>query len=275
MSSLPDNSRAATDVNRALRHARTSSTGCRFHAVDGMIAAAPYNRAAETVSHDSCLERTRGLARTALMRLLPRWSNSLWQFSRGGRTDMSWSSKSVDFITLFVEDLERSKAFYHDVFGLQLVFEDENSAVFRFANTGINLLRTEAAEELIKPWHRGQPGRGRTIRVHHRRGGCRRGVRGTGRAWSGSAQRPGEPAMGSPHGELYRSRRPHLGDRRGPVPRRRFLARRLMTQPRPSDVWDRRRRAPARTGRPGRPGHSRGEGNPRMRLVLAVYPVPA
>ena len=64
---------------------------------------------------------------------------------------MSWSSKSVDFITLFVEDLGRSKAFYHDVFGLQLVFEDENSAVFRFANTGINLLRTQAAEELIDP----------------------------------------------------------------------------------------------------------------------------
>ncbi len=64
---------------------------------------------------------------------------------------MSWSSKSVDFITLFVEDLGRSKAFYHDVFGLQLVFEDENSAVFRFANTGINLLRTQAAEELINP----------------------------------------------------------------------------------------------------------------------------
>ena len=53
---------------------------------------------------------------------------------------MSWSSKSVDFITLFTEDLERSKAFYQDVFGLRLIFEDENSAVFRFANTGINTI---------------------------------------------------------------------------------------------------------------------------------------
>ena len=64
---------------------------------------------------------------------------------------MSWSSKSVDFITLFVEDLGRSKAFYQDVFGLSLIYEDENSAVFRFANTGINLLRSEAAEDLIRP----------------------------------------------------------------------------------------------------------------------------
>ena len=64
---------------------------------------------------------------------------------------MSWSSKSVDFITLFVDDLDRSKTFYREVFGLPLIFEDENSAVFRLANTGINLLRSEAAEDLIRP----------------------------------------------------------------------------------------------------------------------------
>ena len=64
---------------------------------------------------------------------------------------MSWSSKSVDFITLFVDDLDRSKTFYREVFGLPVIFEDENSAVFRFANTGINLLRSEAADDLIRP----------------------------------------------------------------------------------------------------------------------------
>ena len=64
---------------------------------------------------------------------------------------MSWSSRSVDFITLFVDDLDRSKTFYREVFGLPLIFEDENSAVFRFANTGINLLRSEAADDLIRP----------------------------------------------------------------------------------------------------------------------------
>jgi catechol 2,3-dioxygenase-like lactoylglutathione lyase family enzyme len=65
---------------------------------------------------------------------------------------LSWSSKSVDFITLFTEDLERSKAFYQDVFGLRLIFEDENSAVFRFANTGINVLRADCLPRLR---HRG------------------------------------------------------------------------------------------------------------------------
>jgi catechol 2,3-dioxygenase-like lactoylglutathione lyase family enzyme len=64
---------------------------------------------------------------------------------------LSWSSKSVDFITLFTEDLERSKGFYHDVFGLRPIFEDDNSAVFRFANTGINVLRAEAAAGLVSP----------------------------------------------------------------------------------------------------------------------------
>ena len=64
---------------------------------------------------------------------------------------MSWSSKSVDFITLFVDDLDRSKTFYREVFGLPLIFDDENSAVFWLANTGINLLRSEAAEDLIRP----------------------------------------------------------------------------------------------------------------------------
>ena len=58
---------------------------------------------------------------------------------------------SVDFVTLFVEDLERSKVFYQDVFGLPLAFEDADSAVFRFANTTINLLTTSAARDLIRP----------------------------------------------------------------------------------------------------------------------------
>ena len=64
---------------------------------------------------------------------------------------MSWSLKSVDFITLFVEDLEQSKTFYQEVFGLPLAFEDQSSAVFRFANAGINLLKVDAGRELIEP----------------------------------------------------------------------------------------------------------------------------
>ena len=38
---------------------------------------------------------------------------------------MNGSPKSIDAITLFVEDLERSKLFYTDVFGLSVFYEDE------------------------------------------------------------------------------------------------------------------------------------------------------
>ena len=58
---------------------------------------------------------------------------------------------NVGAITLFVEDLERSKAFYQDVFGLPVIFEDESSAAFKFENTIINLLGTSAARDLIEP----------------------------------------------------------------------------------------------------------------------------
>ena len=57
----------------------------------------------------------------------------------------------VAAITLFVEDLEASKAFYARVFDLPVHFEDDNSAVFRFGDTLINLLKVESAGELVDP----------------------------------------------------------------------------------------------------------------------------
>jgi catechol 2,3-dioxygenase-like lactoylglutathione lyase family enzyme len=61
------------------------------------------------------------------------------------------SPKSIDAITLFVEDLEQTKLFYQDVLGMSVDFEDENSAVFRFENTLINLLKIAAARDLVEP----------------------------------------------------------------------------------------------------------------------------
>ncbi len=55
------------------------------------------------------------------------------------------------FVTLFVEDLEATKGFYQEVFGLPVAFEDADSAVFNFGNTIINLLKAAAARELIEP----------------------------------------------------------------------------------------------------------------------------
>jgi catechol 2,3-dioxygenase-like lactoylglutathione lyase family enzyme len=61
------------------------------------------------------------------------------------------TSAEVGAITLFTEDLDGAKRFYQDAFGLPVAYEDENSAVFKLANTVINLLRTTAAGELIEP----------------------------------------------------------------------------------------------------------------------------
>jgi catechol 2,3-dioxygenase-like lactoylglutathione lyase family enzyme len=62
----------------------------------------------------------------------------------------SWP-RGIGAITLFVEDLDTAKRFYGDVFGLPVSYEDDASAVFSFGNTVINLLKTEAAVELIAP----------------------------------------------------------------------------------------------------------------------------
>ena len=54
-------------------------------------------------------------------------------------------------ITLFVEDLPAAKRFYNQVFGLPLHFEDESSAVFKFGDTLVNLLRASEAPALVAP----------------------------------------------------------------------------------------------------------------------------
>ncbi|HEV8055617.1 MAG TPA: hypothetical protein VGP51_03935, partial [Nocardioidaceae bacterium] len=62
----------------------------------------------------------------------------------------SWPS-GAGAITLFVEDLEAATQFDREVFGLPVAFEDDDSAVFNFGNTLVNLLRATAAGELIEP----------------------------------------------------------------------------------------------------------------------------
>ena len=67
-----------------------------------------------------------------------------------GSTNAPWP-KAINALTLFVEDLGATKAFYREVFAVPLIYEDDDSAVFKFANTLINLLKTTAARELIEP----------------------------------------------------------------------------------------------------------------------------
>lgn len=59
--------------------------------------------------------------------------------------------KGISAITLFVEDLDATKQYYLKTFGLPIIFQDDNSAVFKFGDTLINLLKTTAVKELIEP----------------------------------------------------------------------------------------------------------------------------
>ena len=68
----------------------------------------------------------------------------------------SWA-QNIFAVTLFVEDLNKAKQFYQKVFGLPIVFEDDNSAVFQVGDTLINLLKTTAAKELVEPATVGSP----------------------------------------------------------------------------------------------------------------------
>lgn len=64
--------------------------------------------------------------------------------------ETSWA-QGIDAITLFVEDLEAAKEFYQKVFDKRVFFEGDTSAVFKFGDTLINLLKITEADELTKP----------------------------------------------------------------------------------------------------------------------------
>jgi catechol 2,3-dioxygenase-like lactoylglutathione lyase family enzyme len=59
--------------------------------------------------------------------------------------------RGIGAITLFVEDLEEGKRFYQDVFQLPVNFEDDNSTVFKFGDTLVNLLKADEAPALVAP----------------------------------------------------------------------------------------------------------------------------
>jgi lactoylglutathione lyase len=67
---------------------------------------------------------------------------------------------SVGAITIFTEDLARSRDFYVQAFGKSSIFEDESSAVFKFGDTVINVLAVSAAPELVEPGTVAPPGAG-------------------------------------------------------------------------------------------------------------------
>lgn len=70
-----------------------------------------------------------------------------------------WASPITE-ITLFVADLQRSKAFYQETLQLAIHYEDADCVVFDFGNTCINLLNQNNAPELIEPAQVGRNGEG-------------------------------------------------------------------------------------------------------------------
>ena len=64
----------------------------------------------------------------------------------------------ITAITLFVDDLAASREFYARAFELPVFWEDDNSVVFQFGNTLINLLAVREAVELIAPAQVGAEG---------------------------------------------------------------------------------------------------------------------
>jgi catechol 2,3-dioxygenase-like lactoylglutathione lyase family enzyme len=80
----------------------------------------------------------------------------------------AWLS-SLDVVTLFVSDVQRTKSFYEKVFGLSAIFQNENSIVFNLDNASLNFLQRDAAPGLVSPANVASPDAGLsfqfTIRV--------------------------------------------------------------------------------------------------------------
>ena len=57
----------------------------------------------------------------------------------------------IGAVTLFVDDLAASTSFYERVFDLPVYFQDDDSAVFKFGASLVNLLKATEAVSLIEP----------------------------------------------------------------------------------------------------------------------------
>src|SRR6476620_3077260 len=68
--------------------------------------------------------------------------------------------QKLGVITLFVDDVPRAKAFYTEMFGLTIEFEDATSAVMKMENLLLNLVVRNSAPELIEPAPVAAPGAG-------------------------------------------------------------------------------------------------------------------
>jgi catechol 2,3-dioxygenase-like lactoylglutathione lyase family enzyme len=69
----------------------------------------------------------------------------------------------VGALSLFIDDVARSKAFYGKVFAADPLFEDETSVAYRFGDAVLNLTARSGASELIEPRAVADPSGGTTF----------------------------------------------------------------------------------------------------------------
>jgi len=97
------------------------------------------------------------------------WEGDRLNASQAKEDGLIQELHAIEVITIFAEDLPATRAFYREVFGLPLVFEDPVSAVFKFDNLLLNVLRASEAPALVEPEPVGAAGAGPrympTIRV--------------------------------------------------------------------------------------------------------------
>lgn len=75
---------------------------------------------------------------------------------------MEAAIKDVGAIILFVEDLQRSRAFYHGVLGLDVEFEDDDSVGFKIEGLAFIVLKVERARVQLQDEPTATPGGGAT-----------------------------------------------------------------------------------------------------------------
>jgi lactoylglutathione lyase len=72
--------------------------------------------------------------------------------------------KSVNVITLFVEDVQRSKEFYERVFEVAAADEEEGTVIFKFDNLFLRLLtRGEAEKQMLGQVPLAEPDSGASV----------------------------------------------------------------------------------------------------------------
>jgi lactoylglutathione lyase len=77
-------------------------------------------------------------------------------------TDQTLTPK-IGALTLFIDDVAASRAFYGGLFGAEPLFEDDTSVAYAFGETVVNLVLRSGAGELVEPWPVADPGAGSTF----------------------------------------------------------------------------------------------------------------